>query len=138
MAVEESASGTTGSAALSVLVSVVSAPSVDEQDLHVAEFGEQFNAGTRYLLPGYFTDEYTLGFSPGDAGAVALIGGVDGGNAALFGFDADYHLRLASPEATPSGRYEVTIMFSHPGFVGDGYGCCSGGGFGGGCCGASV
>ena len=119
LAVEESASGTTGAAGLSVLVSVVSAPSVEEQDLHVAAPGEQFAAETRYLVTGaYLTEDYAVRFSPADAGAVALIGGVDGGSAGLFGFDADYHLRLASPEATPSGRYRVTIQFAHPGFVG--------------------
>ena len=119
LAVEESASGTTGAAGLSVLVSVVSAPLAEEQDLHVAAPGEQFAAETRYLVTGaYLTEDYAVRFSPGDAGAVALIGGVDGGSAGLFGFDADYHLRLASPESAPSGRYRVTIQFAHPGFVG--------------------
>ena len=113
--VVESASGDSATLTLSFAARAVYAPPLEAHQGHghVAEFGEQFIARTRYV------DGALAGlFGPLDAGARVSIAGVEGGEAALFELDESYYLRLVSPAATPSGAYRATIHFSHPGFLG--------------------
>ena len=114
--IAESASGDSATLTLSFAARAVYAPLPETHqghERHVAEFGEQFIAQTRYV-DGDLADL----FAPSDAGARVSIAGVAGGDAALFELDADYYLRLVSPAATPAGGYEATLHFSHPGFLG--------------------
>ena len=102
-------------------VSAVYAPPREEQQLHFADAGEQFDAETRYLDAAVDLALRRSGiqpFSPQDAGARVTILGVSGGNADQFRLEEDGNLRLWLPKNAAAGVYRATIAFEHPGFAG--------------------
>ena len=102
-------------------VSAVYAPRAEDQQLHFADAGEQFDAETRYLDAAVDLALRRSGvqpFSPRDAGARATIAGVSGGAADQFVLGDDGNLRLRLPESAAAGVYRATIAFAHPGFAG--------------------